>query len=254
MKRTQSQSVPLPEVVFSDHGLVRSLHLGSEWVQGAMWIDRPYQIQLEYVQRMMAGLLFLQLDGLADRHAMQLGLGAGALTKFCRKTLRMRTTAIEINPEVWRACRTWFKLPANDGRLQVLLADAGVEIKDARWQGAVDLLQVDLYDEQAACPVLDDESFYADCRSLLTEDGVMTINLFGRRASFVSSLERIASAFGRQALWSFQPTREGNRVVLAQRRPWRPGPEELTGRAAQVQAVCRLPADKWLRLLRPAFE
>ena len=44
----------LPEVNFSDYNGVRCLHLGTEWVQGSMKLDDPYEIELEYVQRMMA--------------------------------------------------------------------------------------------------------------------------------------------------------------------------------------------------------
>jgi spermidine synthase len=241
----------LPEVAFSDFGEVRYLHLGSPWVQGSMWLARPFEIHLEYLQRMMAGLLFLEPASLPRRHAMQLGLGAGALTKFCRKTLRMPTTAIEINPAVWQACRTWFKLPAQDSRLNVVLADAQTEIRRPHWQGVVDLLHVDLYDQDAACPVLDSQAFYADCRNLLSEDGQMTVNLFGRRASFATSLERIVAAFGPQALWSFKPTREGNQVVLAQRQARRPARSALLRRAAEIQAQNKLPAGKWLRSFGP---
>ena len=86
----------LPEVNFSDYNGVRCLHLGTEWVQGSMKLDDPYEIELEYVQRMMAWLLFVEPTQVATRHAMQLWLGAGALTKFCRRQLRMKTTVIEI--------------------------------------------------------------------------------------------------------------------------------------------------------------
>jgi spermidine synthase len=48
-----------PEVNFSDHGDIRYLHLGTEWVQGSMKLDAPFEIELEYVQRMMAWLLFV---------------------------------------------------------------------------------------------------------------------------------------------------------------------------------------------------
>lgn len=245
---------PLPEVNFSEDGEVRCLHLASEWVQGTMWLERPYDLQLEYVQRMMAGLLFLPADGWSSRHAMQLGLGAGALTKFCRRKLRMRTTAIEINPAVWQACRSWFRLPADDSRLEVVIADAARAIREARWLGQVDLLHVDLYDHDAARPVLDGADFYRDCRELLTEDGQMTVNLFGRLASFEHSLEGLAAAFGRESVWSFRPTREGNQVVLAQRQAQRPSRDELIRRAAQVEGSCGLPARKWLRGLRPVFD
>jgi hypothetical protein len=113
--------VELPEVNFSDYGDIRYLHLGTPWVQGSMLLDAPYDIDLEYVQRMMAWLLFVEPSSVAKRHAMQLGLGAASLTKFCHKKLRMKTTAIELNPQVVAACRVWFKLPADDARLSVVL-------------------------------------------------------------------------------------------------------------------------------------
>lgn len=254
MATKQEPATALPEVAFSDFNGVRYLHLSSEWVQGSMWLDRPLEIHLEYVQRMMAGLLFLDGAGQAKRHAMQLGLGAGTLTKFCRRVLRMPTTAIEINPAVYQACRTWFKLPAQDSRLNVVLADAQSEIKKPQWQGVVDLLHVDLYDHEAACPVLDSQAFYADCRNLLSEDGSMTVNLFGRRASFDESLRRIGAVFGERNLWSFKPTREGNQVVLAQRQTQRPARAALLRRADEIEADCKLPARKWLRSFHSLHE
>ena len=108
----------------------------------------------------------------------------------------MKTTAIELNPQVVAACRLWFKLPADDARLSVILGDAAEVAAHAHWRGAVDALQVDLYDHEAAAPVLDSEAFYADCRKLLTEDGCMTVNLFGRSSSYAQSLEKIEAAFG----------------------------------------------------------
>jgi spermidine synthase len=241
----------LPEVNFSDYNGVRCLHLGTEWVQGSMKLDDPYAIELEYVQRMMAWLLFVEPTRVATRHAMQLGLGAGALTKFCRRQLRMKTTVIELNPQVLVACRGWFKLPPEDAKLQVVIADAAQEIQKPEWQGTVDALQVDLYDHEAAAPVLDDEAFYAQCRALLTEEGCMTVNLFGRASSYERSLAKIAGAFGEDAVWAFKPTREGNTVVLAQRTPSRPGREALAARAETIQTRWNLPATKWLRVFKP---
>ncbi|RZI78623.1 MAG: spermidine synthase [Variovorax sp.] len=244
------RTLNLPEVNFSDWGDIRYLHLGTEWVQGSMKLDAPFEIELEYVQRMMAWLLFVEPASVVSRHAMQLGLGAATLTKFSRKTLRMRTTAIELNPQVVAACRVWFKLPADDLKLSVVIADAGAEIRKPRWQGTVDALQVDLYDHEAAAPVLDSEDFYADCRALLTEDGAMTVNLFGRSSSYARSLEKIVQVFGADAVWSFKPTREGNTVVLAQRTPQHPKRPVLADRAQTVQTRWGLPAPKWLRVFK----
>lgn len=252
MKRKSNAPV-LPEVNFSDYGDIRTLHLGTEWVQGSMLIDAPFDIDLEYVQRMMAWLLFVEATSVSKRHAMQLGLGAASCTKFCFKKLRMATTAIEINPQVVSACRLWFKLPPDDARLQVVLADAAAEIKKPKWQGQIDVLQVDLYDDEAAAPVLDSAEFYADCHGLLTDEGMMTVNLFGRSSSYQSSVDKITAAFGEAAVWAFKPTREGNTIVLAQRAPVRPKREELQQRAQEIETRFGLPASKWLRVFKPIY-
>jgi spermidine synthase len=216
-----------------------------------MIIDEPFAIELDYVQRMMAWLLFVEPDSVARRRAMQLGLGSAALTKFHYKLLRMDTTAIEINPQVLAVCRSWFKLPPDGPRLRVLLADAGEEIRNPAHAGRIDALQVDLYDHEAAAPVLDSAGFYADCRALLTDEGTMTVNLFGRDASYERSVQAISEAFGADAVWAFKPTREGNTIVLAQRTPSHPTRMELLARAEAIQSRWKLPAVKWLRIFNP---
>ncbi len=249
--RKKKTLAELPEVSVSDDGEVRHLHLGTPWIQGSMRVDQPFDIELEYVQRMMAWLLFVEPASVGKRHAMQLGLGAGAITKFCHKKLRMCCTAIELNPQVLAVCRAWFKLPPDGPKLRVVLADAAAEIRKPEWQSTVDALAVDLYDHEAAAPVLDSAEFYADCRALLTEDGTMTVNLFGRASSYERSLGKMAEAFGSDALWAFKPTREGNTVVLAQRTPTVPKRAELLARAEAVQARWDLPASKWPRVFKP---
>ena len=241
----------LPDVNFSEYGPVRYLHLGTEWVQGSMKIEQPFDIDLDYVQRMMAWLLFVDPDTVAKRHAMQLGLGAASLTKFCYKHLRMHTTAIELNPQVIAACRLWFKLPADNAKLSVVLGDAEEVARHSHWQGKIDALQVDLYDHEAAAPVLDSEAFYADCRRLLTDEGCMTVNLFGRSSQFDQSLAKIVAAFGEDAVWTFKPTREGNTVVLALRTPVKLKRHELQERAEAVQARWPLPATRWVKVFKP---
>ena len=236
----------------SEHDGVRYLHLGTPWVQGAMRIAAPQAIELEYVQRMLAWLLWRPAADLARGHEVQLGLGAGTLTRFCRQRLRIeRTTAVEINPAVVAACRQWFRLPADDARLAVVTADAGAWIADPARVQSVHALQVDLYDHDAAAPVLDGEAFYRDCRNALVDgEGLLSVNLFGRAASFEASVARIARVFGAAQVWSLRPTREGNTVVIAARGVTLPGREELAARADNIEARFELPARKWLRMIR----
>jgi spermidine synthase len=235
----------------SEQDGVRYLHLGTPWVQGAMRVRKPQAIELEYVQRMMAWMLWRPADELGRGHAVQLGLGAAAITRFTHGVLRMRTTAVELNPTVISACRMWFKLPPDGPRLAVVQADAGRWVEDPAQLQSADVLSVDLYDHEAAAPVLDSDAFYAACRGVLAHGGLMAVNLFGRDASFPASAARIAAAFGRDQVWSLRPTREGNTVVIAARGVEVPDRDTLLARADNIEARYGLPARKWLRMVRP---
>ena len=133
----------------------------------------------------------------------------------------------------------------------VQAAARGRAARTPRWLGTVDALQVDLYDDDAARPVLDRVEDYAACRALLSDDGCMTVNLFGRSSDLPRSLDKIAAVFGAEAMWLFRPTREGNTVLLAQRTPTRPARELLRLRADAVQSRFGLPALEWLRVFKP---
>jgi spermidine synthase len=241
----------LPEVTISESAGVRYLHLGTPWVQGAMRIDEPLEIELEYVRRMMVWMLARESSAFAGAHAVQLGLGAGAITRFCSKRLKMRTTAVELNRRVIDVCRQWFRLPPSTPGFEVLEMNAQRFVDDARRRGTVDALCVDLYDHEAASPVLDSSAFYRACFELLADGGTMTVNLFGRDASFETSTRRIVAAFGRDHVLTVQPTKEGNTVVLAMKHVTLPGRDELARRAENIETRWQLPARKWLRMMRP---
>jgi spermidine synthase len=248
------QRPPLPPAVVSEFQGVRSLHLGSVWIQGSMRLAKPDHIELEYVQRMLAALLWLPGEALGEGHAVQLGLGAATLTRFALKVLRMRCTAVELNPQVIDLCRRAFRLPADGARLQVRNQDAADWVRDPGNRRSAQLLFVDLYDHEAAAPVLDGADFYAQCREVLADGGVMSVNLFGRNARFDRSVAGIGAAFGVDRVWRLRQTREGNSVVLAGRQVALPDRAMLRERAARIESLYGrfgLPARKWLRMLRP---
>lgn len=259
----RSASAPdLAPATISEADGVRYLHLGTPWVQGAMRISKPQVLELEYIQRMMVWMLLRPEAELTRGHAVQLGLGAAAITRYCHGMLRMRTTAVELNPSVIDACRLYFRLPHDSARLQVLNMNATDYVADADHAQTAQVLCVDLYDHDAASPVLDSELFYRRCRRLLDHGGVMTVNLFGRDASFERSARRIAAAFGTDRVWSLQPTKEGNTIVVAVRHDMprtatddlaeaMPDSSTLAARAQNIETRFGLPARKWLRMIRP---
>ena len=112
---TRSHASPqLAPATLSEFDGVRYLHLGTPWVQGAMRIAKPQRDRAR-VRAAHDGLAAAAPGRCARRgHAVQLGLGAGAIT-LLPQGLRCSTTAVEINPTVIGVCRVWFQLPADDG-------------------------------------------------------------------------------------------------------------------------------------------
>ncbi|HEY8711177.1 MAG TPA: spermidine synthase [Burkholderiaceae bacterium] len=251
MNARKKNEAELAPATISEADGVRYLHLGTPWVQGAMRIRKSLALELEYIQRMMVWMLLRPGDELTQGHAVQLGLGAAAITRFCHSTLRMRCTAVELNPSVIDACRLWFHLPAESARFEMLAQDAADYVADSSRTESVQVLCVDLYDHDAASPVLDSAAFYQHCQRLLADGGVMTVNLFGRDASFERSAARIAAAFGDAQVCSLRPTKEGNTIVVALKNASMPDRATLVARADTIESRFKLPAKKWLRMIRP---
>jgi spermidine synthase len=201
-------------ITLSEEDGMRLLHFGSPWIQGAMRIRRPFDLVIEYTRDMMAWQELIS----EPQHIVQLGLGAGSLTKYCyRQFPQARVTAVEINPAVVMCCRQFFKLPPDDDRLNVVVQDAGAWVSVPKNRKSCDVLQVDLYDALARGPVLDSVEFYSACRGALVKGGVMTVNVFGNGSGFEESYNAIAQAFEGQC-HALPQVDAGNRIVVAMRR------------------------------------
>jgi spermidine synthase len=188
------QSAPAHNSVdISEQSGVRFLHFGSDWVQGAMRIARPSALELVYTREMMAGLLLR--DGESwPKTALQIGLGAGSITKFIYQNLpKCRMTVVEINPQVEFIARQYFKLPDDPLRLDVRIEDgADYMLRDGKH---FDYILIDGFDADANCGPLDTLPFYQACRARLSDDGLLAVNLLGKNKGFRASTDRIAAAF-----------------------------------------------------------
>jgi spermidine synthase len=234
-----------PPATITEFQGVRSLHLGTSWVQGAMRVARPDAIELEYVQMMMMWMLFVQ----QPRRIVQLGLGSAALTKFCyQKFPEARVTAAELNPNVIAMCQAHFGLPPNDARLHVREMDALDFVMDPANHGTVDALQVDLYDEEARGPVLDTPEFYQACADCLAPGGVMTANVFGDFINYDKNLQAMEQAFD-AVVW-LPEVHDANIVVVAFKEAPQIDFAVLYERAATIKRRYNLPAKNWVNGLK----
>lgn len=228
-------------VTLSEEAGVLYLHFGNEWIQGAMRLRKPDWIELEYAQQMMAWMLFIK----EPQHVAQLGLGTGALTKFCyRQFPQTQVTAVELNPAVIAVCRSMFRLPADDDRLSLLEMDAMDYVTDSANHGTLDALQADLYDATVKGPVLDTPEFYEACAACLAPHGIMTVNLFGDHPSYGKNFKAMQYAF--DEVICLPPVHEGNVIAIGFKTAPQLDFTALHERAEQIATWTKLPAKSWV--------
>lgn len=241
IKTKADRKAKFAPITLSEFDGVRYLHFGTEWVQGAMRLRKPDCLELEYAQQMMASLLFNP----APNNIVQLGLGTGALTKFCYKNFPEATIkAIDLNPAVIAICESMFKLPANDERLQVIEMDAMDFVSDIDNHHQIDLLQVDVYDATAKGPVLDSTEFYQGCVDCLKNDGMMTVNLFGDHPSFAKNMKVLRYVF--DTVLCLPEVHDGNVVAIAFKQKPELNFKQLYENAKIIKADTKLPAKTWV--------
>ncbi|MBU1235462.1 MAG: fused MFS/spermidine synthase [Gammaproteobacteria bacterium] len=200
------------EILVSEEAGIRYLHFSSDWVQGAMRIARPFALELDYTKEMMASLL-LRPEANWPRKALLIGLGAASLTKFLhRHRPNSKLTVVEIELAVVSAARQHFKLPEEDQRLNIVIGDGADYVAGCKKR--FDLIMVDGFDDKARTGMLETAPFYANCRALLTEQGLLATNLLSRSRNVMRSVERLTEAFDGRAL-AFPSCDSGNTVAFA---------------------------------------
>lgn len=208
-RRLRSARFALPEVGISEHGNIRSLHLGSETVQSSMNVDYPAELVLSYSRAMMAWLLFAE----NVRHITQIGLGGGSFVRWIDAHLpEVAQTAVEINPQVISVARGLFELPFEGEKFEIIEADGAEYIKTLR--GGTDVLLVDGFDGVQIIDALVTEPFFADCRTALSEHGIFVTNWWSGDKRYPLFLQRLAQVFDQRVLCVPAET-HGNVAVLA---------------------------------------
>ena len=196
----------------SEQAGVRSLHFGSDWIQGAMRLRSPYALELAYTREMMACLLLRDAPEW-PRRILLIGLGAGSLAKFLYRHLpETSLTVVEIDARVAPFAEHYFHLPRDPRRLKIVVAD-GADYVEAR-RRKFDLLLLDGFSAEARPGRLDTSAFYKACATLLNDRGLLVCNLLGRSRGFSASVARITQSLaGRSVV--FPSCDSGNAIAIA---------------------------------------
>ncbi len=209
----QRQQSDFDPVEISEKKGIRYLHLGGPAVQSAMRIKEPYALELEYTRAMMAFLLFKP----APANIGLVGLGGGSIAKYIHRNLPdSHLTALEINPGVVSAARSYFLLPPDDARLRVELGDGAKFVRDQ--DGAMDVLLIDGYDANRIVEDLASPDFYDACLRALAPGGVAVFNLWGSDTFFDIYFDRVAKSFSDHTLM-LPAEKKGNIQLFAFKPP-----------------------------------
>ena len=189
---------------------VRTLHFGSDWVQGAMRISRPRDLELAYTREMMAALLLSSSWPVMPKRILQIGLGAASLTRFIYANLpEARQTVVELEPAVVGAAQQCFNLPPMGARLEIEIGDGAAWI--AASSDLYDLILIDGFDADGATGNLESLSFYQHCRARLAEGGLLVCNFLSRSPHFLKSCIALDAAFHGQS--RLLPQTPGGNVI-----------------------------------------
>lgn len=178
------------------------LYFGTSSRQSCMDPRKPGRLMLSYTRAMLASLLF----GPAPRSALLIGLGGGSLLRFLSGHFpECRLTAVEKRPLVASLAQEYFGLP---GGVTLFLSDGAQFVSETSER--FDLVLIDAYDGQGLATSLFNPQFFSHSRRILTDEGWLSVNLWG---DIAQPLQRIEAAFPQ--VWRLPVRERGNLIVLA---------------------------------------
>ena len=245
MKRLRNALAGHRAIEIVEEDGVRVLQIGGDAIQSAMRLDAPDRIELDYVQAMMAFLLFRP----KPRDVLMVGLGGGSMARFIRQRMPdVRVSVVEIDPGVVTVARRYFHFPEEDDRLEILVGD-GAELVPRR-PASADVLVVDGFVNGRPAEGLCTQSFYDGAFAALRSPGVMVANFMADDGKIERHLDRIERSFGRGPTLLLAQE-EDNLIAFAHRGgPRRVAWPELKSRARAANALFGLRLEECLPALR----
>ncbi|MBF0462770.1 MAG: spermidine synthase [Magnetococcales bacterium] len=157
-----------------DEGEYRSLYFDNQMTQSRMLLAHPLWLVLPYTRHMLGCLLFNP----HPRHIFMIGLGGGSLAKFFLHYFpECRIDVVDSNPEMASIARQFFSLPI-ENRLTLHCADGEAFVAAMAGRPPLyDLILVDAFDHEGMARSVYASPFFMNIHPLLSEHGVLALNL-----------------------------------------------------------------------------
>ena len=193
-----------------DNDGVRALHFGSHSRQSTMLLEDPNQLHSQYAKAMMGLLLFNDKPD----DILMIGLGGGTIAKYLlHQFAECKIKVIEYRNSVLKVARSHFQLPL-DPRLKVKIGCGGEYIATQSKLTAEkhDLIVIDAFDHEGMALEVSSEGFFDGCRTLLKDDGLLAINLWGTNKDL---FQQVAWNMGQVFNWKilFLPVRKRGNII-----------------------------------------
>jgi len=197
-------------IVVTEDALTRILYFGSANRQSRMLLNRPAIPLMQYMQGILAALVFNP----APRHVTILGLGGGNLASFFLKYIPgCKVTVVELRSAVIDIAAEFFDFPLSHPDVEIVNADARDYFVHCRPHS--DLMIVDLFDAHGPSGFVTEEAFLRQCHESVAKQGIVVFNYWNRKQDkvkqFVSKLQNINYNGG---VLGYEPNPKRGNVIL----------------------------------------
>ncbi|MGG3456475.1 spermidine synthase [Paenibacillus rhizolycopersici] len=207
-------SVYETDELYGERGVFRVLQFASEAVQGAMDMNQPARIILEYPRAM---LYLLRQHVPALGRVFMIGQGAGTLASHLKD---VRVMVAEIDPLVAEISRTYFGYSGDSVRI-----GDGRYLLEQENPGIFDGIIVDAFSEQGTPSHLTSLGFFQIAAERLSPEGLLLLNVFGRGAddtwvaALTSTLREVMTCVRVFTLPTDQPHDQRNMMIVGSHKP-----------------------------------
>jgi len=205
--------------------------------QSVVKLGDPDHLELAYARVLPMAFVFVE----NPRSALVIGLGGGTIPSFLRKRFpQMRIDAVDIDPGVVEVAKSHFGF-REDERMRAHVEDGRrfVETTPERY----DLIFLDGFGTDSVPPHLTTREFLASVQRILTPEGAVIGNLWGRDVNrlYDSMVKTYRDVF--PGIRVIDVIGSGNKILIAMRSETRLSDWDVVNRAQAVTRKLRLRND-----------
>jgi spermidine synthase len=198
-----------------------------EEVQSRLSLIDPLSLLSDYTQAMLLALAWRP----APERILLIGLGGGRLQMVLHHYIEQTSLyTVELDAAVEEVARRFFGMLPDD-RQQVIVRDGREYLRETSREERYDLIFLDAYHASGVPPHLSTQEFYAECRTNLTDGGVVVTNLHASTSMYDAVRKTFALAFRYTLAFRLL----GGNVVVIGTDGERLGGPEVCQRATAVQ-------------------